>query len=197
MAKSRNQLSFDGPANGATRGQGGRRITYDLVDELKMHLERSMYVETACAAAGVTVLTVKNWLHIGRDFLERLEAGQIRDYQLSDNQMICVDLFIELNQVIAENEMKDLDQLQELVDEGDFRAIKFRLERRAPERWGKRDHLTIDDGSQQRVSQEPRVVDYSQEIAEAEEFRMLEESFEAVSTIEDVEIISEETPNAE
>lgn len=196
MAKSRNQLSFDGPGNGAMRGQGGRTITYDLVDELKVNLERSMYVETACAAVGVTVLTVKNWLHMGRDFLERLEAGQIRDYQLSDMQMTCVDLFIELNQVIAENEMRDLDALQELVGEGDFRAIKFRLERRAPERWGKRDHLTIDDGSQQKVSQEPRIVDYSAEIADAEEFRMLEEEFKPSSEIEDVEIISEEMPNA-
>lgn len=195
MAKSRNQLEFDGPGQGVHRGQG-RTITYDLVDQLKSKLEDSMYVETACAAVGVTPLTVKGWLHTGRDFLERLEAGQIRDYQLSDQQMTCVDLFIELNMVIAENEIKDLQALDELVTEGDFRAIKFRLERRAPERWGKRDHLTIENNDQQRVSQEPRIVDYSAEIAEADEFRMLEEQFEPVSEIEDVDIISEEKPNA-
>lgn len=196
MAKSRNQLEFDGPGQGVHRGQG-RAISYELIDQLKEKLEVSFYIETACAAVGVTALTVKGWLHTGRDFLERLEAGQIRDYQLSDQQMMCVDLFIELNMVVAENEIKDLEALEELVSEGDFRAIKFRLERRAPERWGKRDHLTIDDGSEQRVSQEPRIVDYSQEIAEAEEFRMLEEEFQPVSEIEDVEIITEEAPNAQ
>jgi hypothetical protein len=166
-----------------------------LVDQLKEKLKQSMYVETACAACGVTQLTVQAWLRMGRDFLERLESGQIREYQLTESQITCVDLYIEITQIIAENEIKDLQALEELVMEGDFRAIKFRLERRSPERWGKRDHLTIDDGQNSRVSQEPRVVDYSQEIQEAEEFKMLEETFEP-SSITDVEIIREEKPDA-
>lgn len=195
MAQSRNQLSFGDDVSRMHRNRG-RACTYELLDEIKLKLSDARNLEVACAAVGVTTISVTEWLKIGRDYLERLETGQLRESQLTEAQMTKVDFYIEVNALVAENEIEDLKALDELVKEGDFRAIKFRLERGAPGRWAKREHITIEDGTNQRVSQEPRIVDYSAEIAEAEEFLMLEEEFKP-QDITDVEIISEEAPSNE
>lgn len=190
MGVLRNQLRL-GEADPDAYGRKGRLLTYETVDELVAATKEALYIETACAKVGVTQLTVEEWIKHGKDMLERLETGQVYERDLTFHMAACVDLFIDLNKVLAEAEIEDISMLNKLVTLGDFRAIKFKLERRSPTRWGKKDHLSIDDGKGQRVAQEQRVVDYKAEIEAAEEFKMLEEEFEHHEDILEVEVLGE------
>lgn len=181
----RNQLDFG--FNRTNHGKRGRALTYELLDELLESLEDSQVLELSCQAVGVTEITVGEWLRNGRDLLERLEAGQISESALGGNS-VYVDAFLEISQALARFEIEDIKTLNELIGDGDFRALKFKLERRSHTRWGKKDHLTIEESGGGRVSKEPRIVSYEAEIADAPEFKMLEEAF---TPIEDVEIIEE------
>lgn len=195
MAKIRNEVEI-GHVPRSLHRSVGRKLEYEMIDELVEYTKQSMYVETACKAVGITELTVQDWMKLGKDMLERLETGQLRESDLTEHRAKCVDLYIELSRVLAMNEIQDVKWLNHLCELRDFRAIKFKLERTSPERWGKKDHLTIEAGSGQRVAKEPRVVDYGAEIAEADEFKMLEEEYNNPD-IEDVEIIYEERPTHE
>lgn len=185
MAKPRNQIQQIAEPRNLYRVRG--KISYDLIDVLVENARKSLYLETACAIAGVTHNTVQTWLKEGKDILGRIESGQLYASQCTPKQAMCVDLYIEMHEALANTEMDDVQRMEALAQLGDFRAVKFRLERRSPERWGKRDALSIDNGNQ---GQAPRIVNYQEEIAEAPEFAMLEESYPE-EDIEDAEVIEE------
>lgn len=195
MGVLRNQLRIVPVPRSHTQHERGVQITYELIDELVEATEKALHLEVACAKVGVTPMTVDRWLHDGRDMLERLEMGQILESQLTVRQARLVDLYIEMAKVIAENEISGVAALEKLIKLGDFRAIKFKLERTSHKRWGKKDHLTIDDNTSKPMNQEPRIVDYSSEIALAAELKALDEGEEILplsEDVEEVEVLDEE-----
>lgn len=179
------------------RDSGGRiKLTYDLLDKLKLALRRTCYLETACQLVGISNKTLIGWVHEGQDMIARLESGQITASRCTPRQAILVDMVIELQKVFAEIEAEDQERLAALASMGEFQAIKFRLERgpgRA--RWGQQNEMTLridqdparaQDGAE--AIQGPTVVDYAAVIGDAPELSILEGG-----DIEDVEIIDEQS----
>lgn len=130
----------------------------------------------------------------GRELVQRIENGQFVDYRMPVRFALLVDLYVELTEVLAESEVDDVKRLAALAELGDFRAIKFRLERRNPQRWGKTEQLMINQGNQ---GVEPRIVDYKEEISESDEFKLLEEGDKDDFVDPDLEIEGEVIEDAE
>lgn len=128
------------------------KLTDKLIQELTLLLKRGAYVESAAAACGISKDTLYRWLKKGKR-----DENQSLEKKLSDAVMIAM----------AEAEMKDLEVIDKaaqgspdkfLTDENgklildgrgkpiieefgltpNWKASAWRLERKFPERWGRK-----------------------------------------------------------
>ena len=114
----------NGNGKKSKNGRNGRsRISKALVTRLCNTLSKTYYVETACHIVGISVKTYYNWI-------EKAEAGQ-SPY---------VDYLQALKKAEAEAE-RNLLQIIERAASTTWTAAAWLLERRHPDRWGRKDRL--------------------------------------------------------
>jgi hypothetical protein len=100
------------------------------------------YLETAAAYAGVQKATIYNWMRRGRDELRRVDNGPGRKVKKAEE--LHVDLLYAVEYAQAEAAQRDLQNVSFAADYlGDWRASAWRMERRYPEQWGRREHQTV------------------------------------------------------
>lgn len=107
-----------------TGGTGGRpsKLTPELQDALCKVIQSGCFLETAAVMCGINRVTLLRWMHRGA----KEESGTYRDFRAA------------VRKAMAHAELRDLMKIQRAGDD-DWRAIAWRLERRYPKRWGKRD----------------------------------------------------------
>lgn len=91
------------------------------------------YLETSAILAGVHKNTVYNWLKDGHKAAALQEKGK----QLDDYQSKCLDFLGVIKKAEAEAERLALVTLSAMAGEA-WQSIAWRLERRHPDRWGRR-----------------------------------------------------------
>lgn len=102
------------------------KLTPALQQKLVDAIQHGHYYETACAYAGISYQTFRNWLQQG----EAAKTGQYFE-------------FLEaITRAEAEAEHRAV-QLWQAAMETDWRAAQMFLERRHPDRWGKHDRLDL------------------------------------------------------
>lgn len=112
----------------AKRGRGRpTKLDAAVASQVVDLLKRGNYVETAAAVAGVSKVTVYEWLRRGA----RERSGPYHDFAVAAEK------------AQAEAETLDLARLEKLALKGDFRAITWRLERRNARRWGPQVQVTV------------------------------------------------------
>jgi hypothetical protein len=94
-------------------------LTDDVHETIVEYLRAGNFIETASAAAGVSVRTVRNWLRLGADVDS--EYATFRREALA---------------AIAEAEHTAVAFLRAAAEGGDTKAATWWLERRHPARWG-------------------------------------------------------------
>jgi hypothetical protein len=90
--------------------------------------------------------------------LQRLDVWMRRSDQLR----------VSVEQAEAAAELRVVGHLVQLVDAGDIQAIKFWLERRRPEHWGRQEHVKVDIEQTIRILAAEMGLDAEQAIAEAQ-----------------------------
>lgn len=124
--------AFCGVHGGSTRRVGNEtKLDDGLIDELAKVVELGVTWDVAAAAAGIAVSTLHKWRQRGNDDVETGTSSVYRD------------LVERLTRATAEAERK---LITTIVAHGpvDWRAAAWVLERRAPERWAKRDKIDVD-----------------------------------------------------
>ncbi|SIS88550.1 hypothetical protein [Alicyclobacillus vulcanalis] len=108
---------------------GGRptKLTPELQKKICDAIRAGAYIETAAAYAGVNKTTLYDWLRRGA----RSKSGIYREF--SD----------AIEKALAEAEMRDLLIIGKAAEEN-WQAAAWRLERKFPERWGRKDRMTVD-----------------------------------------------------
>jgi hypothetical protein len=103
------------------------KLTPEVHDKIVKLVRAGNYRETACAAAGITSRTMRDWMKLGDSGLEPYEAF-LRD----------------VDQAEAEAEARDVTQIAK-ASADDWRAAAWRLERKSHERWAYRgkEELTV------------------------------------------------------
>lgn len=111
-----------------TRKTGGRpyKFSLEIQDLICGLLERGNYLETAAACAGISKDTLFRWLKAGA----RESKGPLRGF--SDS----------VKRAMAKSEASDVDLIGRAALEN-WQAAAWRLERKYPERWGRRDRMTL------------------------------------------------------
>lgn len=131
-----------------TVSSGGRptklneRIRVTICDAL----QRGCYYETATALAGISVRTLRNWLREGARILKEEADGRLLDAR--DSQL--ADFYLGCRQAEAEMEHDALGEIRR-HGEREWTAHAWRLERRWPERYGRRDRVSHDHSLHVRV----------------------------------------------
>lgn len=144
MLRGRSRAMTVRGANGYTRNgvHGNARISEEIVDLIYQGVLMSETVDGAAAYAGVSRPSIWRWRKRGEAELARLEANP--DAKIRESEELYVDLCNALTHAHARKAAHDLAVISAAADAGDWRASAWRLERRYPEKWGKREYLELD-----------------------------------------------------
>ena len=93
------------------------------------------YIDIAALAAGIPRDTFKRWIICGNRERKRLEKNP--DAEPNEHHAIYVALAADVSRAIAECEAEDVTRLALASQNGDLNVTRWRLERRAPKRWGR------------------------------------------------------------
>lgn len=104
------------------------KLTPALSDKIIGYLRAGAYIETAAAAAGISKQTLYNWLRRAADEDE------------SDPRFAAFAAAVEESQALAE--VRDIALIGKAA-ETQWQAAAWRLERKSPERWGRKDRVDL------------------------------------------------------
>ena len=104
------------------------KISAEIIDQIINSIKLGAYIETACAYAGVSKDTFYRWLK------KAARSGKDSLYsRLSD----------AVEKAQAESELRSLMILEKASQEGQWQAAAWRLERKFPDKWGRREKVEL------------------------------------------------------
>jgi len=126
------------------RGPGGRptKCNPEITSEIEGYLLEGMWIEHACALAGITDATYRNWIKRGEDEINRvsvLEEGDEGCY-IEESEEPFVQFFVSCTRARAMADIELIEGIREAgmgVDKAkevyrDYKALGWLLERRNP-----------------------------------------------------------------
>lgn len=134
--------------------RGGRptKLTAETQNTICDALRRGCYYETAASLAGISVRTLRNWLRAGARALDDEADGRTQsagERQLAGFHLAC-------RQAEAEMEHEALGEISR-HGEKEWTAHAWRLERRWPDRYGRRDRVSHDHELRIQVGLDPEL----------------------------------------
>lgn len=118
-----------------------------LTKELQARIERAVasgnYIETAAQLNGVHKSTLYRWLKRGNEERERLERNP--DAEPDPQEAPYVEFCDVIQRALAHSEAADVAVIGQAARAGQWQAAAWRLERKFPQRYGRRDHLDISE----------------------------------------------------
>lgn len=113
------------------KGAGRKsKLTPDLMTEFVKLLSEGNYIDTVCHAVGISPPTYYNWRSRG----QAVSSGIYREF------------YERTEQATAKAEGAYLGVIKDAAKSGTWQAAAWYLERRYPERWGRRDYRDITSG---------------------------------------------------
>lgn len=114
-----------------SRTRTSQKLTGDLIDEIAKLIREGNYIETTCRAVGISSQTYRNWKKRGA----AAESGIYRGF------------YEAIDQAEAKGESSYLGIIKDAANSGKaWQAAAWYLERRYPERWGRRQFTDITSG---------------------------------------------------
>jgi predicted aldo/keto reductase-like oxidoreductase len=134
---------LEGGEEGMTKNKKGRpiKLTPELQEELVKVIRAGNYIETACAYVGINKTTFYDWLKRGAREKERLAKNPNARPKKSEAPF--VELSNAIEKALAQAEIRDVAIIGKAAEEN-WQAAAWRLERKFPERWGRKERLTAD-----------------------------------------------------
>ena len=115
----------------ATKKNNGRPITItdEIIDKICSAVRLGSYIETAAAFAGVPKSTFYDWLKSGA----------------AKQDPLCVKLSDTIEKALAESELRDINRIDKAAEKGAWQASAWRLERKFPKKWGRKEIVRHED----------------------------------------------------
>ena len=114
------------------------KINEERAEKIIRAIRAGNYIETAAALAGINKSTLYAWLKRGAAEMERLESDPKAKPKKSELPFL--DFSNAVDMALAEAENRDIEAINAATKE-DWRAAAGRLERKFPDRWGRKDRL--------------------------------------------------------
>ena len=110
------------------------KITPEIIEKLRSALATGCYVETAAGHAEIDRTTFQAWVKRGaKERDHRAKGGRPRK-----REELFYQLSIVIEKAIADAELTSLARINKAGRDGAWQADAWRLERRSPDRWGRR-----------------------------------------------------------
>jgi hypothetical protein len=126
--------------NGKHAGGRPTKLTDELQGKIIEAIRGGCYIETAVAYAGINKDTFYAWLRRGAAELDRANGNGRNRVRIAEQPYI--EFSDAVIQAQAETEMIDIVRIG-LAGREDWKAAAWRLARKFPERWGRRDALEL------------------------------------------------------
>lgn len=140
-APCRNNAKNDGDFCGAHSGNIGRPSKLILTPDVGLRIiemvKAGNYAKVAAQAAGITERTFYNWIALGEEHIESAEQGD----PLPESLQLYVDFLQSLKEAEAIGET--LLVMDVLTRGTGWQAPMTVLERKYPQRWGRREHVDV------------------------------------------------------
>lgn len=134
------------------------KLTPEIVNEISKIIRSGNYIETACAYVGINKTTFYDWLKRGAREKERVSKNPRA--KVKKSEIPFVEFHDEIEKALAHSEIRDVAIIGKAAEEN-WQAAAWRLERKFPERWGKRERYAIEhtgkDGGPIETSQKHEV----------------------------------------
>jgi transposase len=117
------------------------KLNDELREVIAGQLRAGNYIETAAAFAGVSKVTLYDWIRRGKRELQRVEANPRAKVRKEEAPF--VDFLNAVERAQAEAEAEDVDILRRAARD-DWKAAAWRLERKFPDKWGRKDRLAAE-----------------------------------------------------
>lgn len=146
------------------------KLNDDVVEKVCAAIRMGSYIETAAAYAGITKETLYDWMRKGSTPppTDGSDDGLDRHRAFSD----------AVKEALAAGEMRDLAFIDGAARAGTWQAAAWRLERRHPSKWGRREHSEMvvragepDDGKNDAAKSELDALDLAGVVAELDAYR--------------------------
>jgi len=123
----------------------GRRLklTPDKLELIKQLLEEGHFAITVQRAVGISQSAWYDYVEKGTDLLDQLEAGDLEESDLTENQLLMTEFVEIIKEAEAIAEMKALNTITKASSK-QWQAAAWYLERKHRDRWGK----DLGDGGQ-------------------------------------------------
>ena len=113
-----------------SRTRTSQKLTDDLINEIAALIREGNYIETTCRAVGISSQTYRTWKKRG----EAATSGIYRRF------------FEAIDQSEAKAESRYLGVIKDAANSKTWQAAAWYLERKYPERWGRRQFTDITSG---------------------------------------------------
>lgn len=117
------------------------KLTPELQDEIIKVIRSGNYIETACAYVGINKSTFYDWLKRGAREKDRLAKNPRAKVRKSEKPF--VDFSNAIEKALAHAEIRDVAIIGKAAEEN-WQAAAWRLERKFPDRWGRKDKYALE-----------------------------------------------------
>lgn len=116
---------------------GGRptKLNFDTHNKIITAIRAGNYIETAAAYAGINKSTLYDWLKRGEREQQRVAKNP--RYKIRKSEKPYVEFSNAVEKALAEAEIRDVAIIAKAAEE-QWQAAAWRLERKFPDRWGRR-----------------------------------------------------------
>lgn len=112
------------------------KINDETIEKITRAIKAGNYIETAAAYAGIVKSTLYDWLKRGER--EQQRVAQTPRATVRKSEEAFVKFSNAVKEALAESEMRDVLVISKAAEEGQWQAAAWRLERKFPDRWGRR-----------------------------------------------------------
>lgn len=116
------------------------KLNKDIESKIILALKTGAYIETAAAYAGISKATFYEWLRRGEREKQRVNKNTRN--KTRKRELPFVELSDAIKKALADAEIRDIMKIEQ-ASKTQWQAAAWRLERRFPDRWGRKDNYNM------------------------------------------------------
>jgi hypothetical protein len=116
-------------------------LTKELIKKISNLIKTGNYIETAVLVAGVPKSTFYYWMKVANALGKRRLKGETKFTPPEKLHLVLLD---EIEKAQAVSESWDVAQITQAIQNGCWQAAAWKLERKFPNKWGRKDRYVVD-----------------------------------------------------
>ena len=114
----------------------------ELIDNVVRFIRTGVFMETATACAGIAKQTFYTWMRQANELQNKMEKAKSAGgkLKLCKHEKLLLEFLDAVDRAAAEAELSDVVTIK-LASATNWQAAAWRLERRNPGQWGRRDYV--------------------------------------------------------